>query len=320
MRLLVCARRSLLLIAVAGGALAGCGSDDGSVTAGTSATAGGSSDPTVTTTVAPTTTTVPATTAAPTTAPATTAAPTTAPTTTAAEAAGWTPVDPETIGAPLASPCCASNWSAAPSPPLPDPSGSLADGVYAISFDWPADPASPIAATVRRFEACAVLPAGSCDERETYDPEEAGIDPSGSFALELRLDDSLTVVLGGYREEAGTWTGDVRRAPGSTFAELLGALDAAYRSEIGERLAAGIDHEQIVAELRATPSSGFTAPASEGVGALVWTHDDAPPLLFQALDYSADGAEPRGSDVIGRIALLVDGDRLTLTTYAGFYS
>lgn len=65
---------------------------------------------------------------------------------------------------------------------------------------------------------------------------------------------------------------------------------------------------------------GFQPIPMEEGGLAIWRSGDAPGILFQTLDYSRDGQSPRGSDVVGAISLIVDHGRMTLITYAGFYS
>ncbi|MGB8858821.1 MAG: hypothetical protein WCC60_06175 [Ilumatobacteraceae bacterium] len=270
---------------------------------------------------APPDTVVPPATAAPTTAAAPTTVPAESTTTVQGPATtGWTVIDPATAAGPLAFPCCASNWYGETSPALPAPGAALADGVYAIEFAWPTDFTQPVVATVRRFEQCSVLPQGSCEDvgASTYGDDELGVDNTVTFALPLVFDDQLGVVLGGFTGFGG---GGFAMATGADIAALVTALDADYQVAIMEPYLAGASQDQIADALIAAPAHGFGAPAEEGAGALVYTHDGAPPLLFQGLTGFDDTPDDtRGSDIIGRISLVVADGHLTINTYAGFYS
>ncbi|HAP77871.1 MAG TPA: hypothetical protein DCR14_17535 [Acidimicrobiaceae bacterium] len=291
-------------------ALAACSSDNTSVAPSTSAAV---------TTVAPESSTTLATSttdAPPATDPTTTPAPTTPPT------AGWSVIDASTVGAPLAFPCCGSNWyGGSVSPPLPAAGQPLADGVYSISIEWPDDPTAPITATVARFDQCSALPVGSCEDMGgSYAPDEYGIDPSGSMELTFTLDASVTVVLGGFG--GGDGSSNFASGSGADLAELIAQLNADYRDAVLSRRDAGMTFDEIVADLVANPSNGFSAPAEEFAGSLAYTYGDAPPLLFQGLPGFGPDPDPaaQGSDIIGSISLVVSGGALQIQVYAGFYS
>jgi len=302
-------------IAVAGVAAlfaftAGCSSSK-AVKGATETTSAAATTTEVATTVAPPVTDTPATDAPTTLAPATTAPP--AP-------AGWTAIDPANTPGPLAFPCCASNWTGVASPALPSAGGTLADGIYSIRFDWPSDFSQPVTATVSRFELCSTLPAGSCEDNGggSYAADELGVDSTATFTLPLTFDDQLHVVLGGFRnwDSPAFATGN-----GLDIASLVTALDADYQVAIMQPFTGGATQDQIAANLTATPANGFSAPEAEGAGALVYTHDGCPPLLFQGLvGFDDTPLDTRGSDIIGRIALVVSGGQLTINLYSGFYS
>ncbi|MEQ1700337.1 MAG: hypothetical protein ABMA25_09510 [Ilumatobacteraceae bacterium] len=297
-----------LLGAVALVGLAACSSDASVQGATTTVAVGGD---VTTTVVAPPVTDATNSTVAPTDAPTTTAAPATA---------GWTTIDPATTPGPGAFPCCASNWYGESSPALPAPGAALADGIYAIEFTWPTDFSQPVVATVTRFEQCSILPAGSCEDNGgvPYADDEVGIDRTATFDLPLVFDDQLHFVLGGF----GGWDGPAFAVGnGVDMAALVASLDADYQVAIMEPYLAGTSQDDIAIGLAATPAHGFSAPAEEGAGALVYTHNGAPPLLFQGIvGYDDTPADTRGSDIIGRISLVVEGGQLTINTYAGFYS
>jgi hypothetical protein len=128
----------------------------------------------------------------------------------------------------------------------------------------------------------------------------------------------LHVLLGGF---TGNDAPGFATANGLDIAALVTALDADYLVAILEPFLAGATQDEITAALTVAPAHGFSAPADLYAGALVYTHDGAPPLLFQGLvgfDDTPDNT--RGSDIIGRIALVVSGGQLTINLYAGFYS
>lgn len=268
------------------------------------------------TTVADSTTTAPPVTDAPTTVAETTTSP---PTTAAPTPAGWTFIDTATAQGPLAFPCCASNWFGVASPQLPAPGAALADGSYRIEFEWPTDFSQPVSATVTRFELCNVLPAGSCEDNggAPYPGDDLGVDATTSFALPLVFDDHLHVLLGGF---VGNEAPNFATANGLDIAALVTALDTDYQAEILQPYLNGATQDQITAALTAAPANGFSAPAEPFAGALVYTRDGAPPLLFQALVNFEAPNDTRGSDIIGRIALVVSGGQMTINLYAGFYS
>ena len=174
-------------------------------------------------------------------------------------------------------------------------------------------------ATVTRFELCGALPVNSCEDNGggVYLPDELGVDTTTSFTLPVTFDDQLHVVLGGFAgwEAPGFATGN-----GLDLAELLTALDADYQVAIMQPYLAGATQDEITATLTAAPAHGFSAPAGEAAGALVYTHNGSPPLLFQGLLNYESPETSRGSDIVGRIALVVSGGRLTINLYAGFYS
>ena len=305
-------RKALAVVgAVALVGLAACSSDASVQGATTSVTPGGD----VSTTVV-----VPATDGATTTAAPT---PTDAATTTAAPApgpAGWATVDPSTLQGPLAFPCCASNWfSLTPSPALPGAGGTLADGVYRIEFQWPGDFSQPVTATITRFELCSNLPADACEDVGGFTADDLGVDKASAATIELTIDGSVRVVLGGFNGSSADDNFAVGN--GAELAELINALDADYQTAVLDPAAAGTDFDTIVANLVAAPAYGFAAPPEEFAGSLSYTHNGAPPLLFQGLPGVGDGnADARGTDIVGQIALVVSGGTFTLNLYAGFYS
>ena len=300
-------RRALTAMLLMPVVLLACGDDDDkAVTTDAPAT-----DPVETD--APTTTAAATTTEAPTTTAAAT-------TTTEAVPEGWTVVDPVTIDAPLAVPCCASNWEVDESPALPEPGGTLEDGVYRVVFTWPEDLSAPIDASVQRFVPCAEASEFSCDADNadgTFAPESMGVDESESFQYELHLDDELEVVLGGFNGFDNA-SDNFATGTGTDLAELLTAVDEAYATVFADRLAAGEDPFALMQEIAAAPTNGFE-PASE-YGDLKFVANGAPGLLFQTLVYRDDPTTARGSDVVHPISLVIEDGQPKLIVYAGFYS
>ena len=293
-------------------------SQAGDATSSTTTTGNSSPDATVQrdspTTVAPPSPTAPGAADTTSTVTPTTATPSPSP------GGGWTVIDPGTVGAPLAYPCCAETWHGDASPPLPMGDEPLSDGIYRVEFEWPTQFGGPIAAEVKRFERCEILPPGSCEDNGGYRPTDLGIDDAVSQPLTLPLDGTLRVVLGGYTSDG---VGNFKVGTGADLAELLTALDSDYQAAVAEPALAGMGQVDIANALTSAPAHGFAPlPANDYSGALLYTHGDAPPLLFQTL-FNNDARDPvgaRGSDLVGRIALLVQNGQLTLTTYAGFYS
>jgi hypothetical protein len=291
---------------------AACGDDDAP-----------SSSPT---TVMPTTpaTGAPAATAPSSTAPATTAPATTAPATTGVASLpplepGWRPIDVATVEGQAAFPCCADTWHGVPSPPLPVGGETLVDGDYAVTGAWPTIPTDELRLEVRRFEQCALLPAGACEPGPTaFTPDQLGIDGSSSATLELALDDELRVVMTGYD---GAFDGlPAAEGTGTDLAEVAGAIEASYEMLIGSRIAAGEDAYAVVDDLRSNPAGGFV-DGLDGTGlSLSWLHGDAPPVLLQqTFRYVDDRPAPgRGTDALRLPSIHVDDGRVTLFVYAGY--
>lgn len=304
-------RRAIIALLALAAALSGCSSDKSrEVSPGTS---GGS-------------VTAPATesTAADTTAAPTTGAPTTAPPTTAAPA-GWTPILRDDIDGHTAWPCCADTFYGVPSPELPGPGGTLADGDYPIAAEWSdTDPAAPLVVTVHRFEQCLTHPdlsicafsGGPFDEH----PEAMGVDESTSYEFTLPLDGSLRVVLTGFNG----WDATTHSAVGSgaDLAALAVALDTAYWSAIGSRVAAGEDAWDVQQDVHDHPTGGFVPGGDGSDTTIAFVDGSAPPVLMQGLmRYEGDTAVAgAGTDWLGLVSLHVEGGQLTLFVYAGFYS
>jgi hypothetical protein len=305
----------LALCVVAGG----CSSKDRqavsgatSTSASTPATDGtppGSSGPTTASTTPAPTTTAPASTS---TVPASTLP---------VVAAGWTPVDPVTVGDNLAPPCCGSNWSGTKSPPLPAAGAPLADGEYSATFTWGADPTAPLHLAVQRFEQCTALPASACEPgAAAFDPTELGVDVSSTYPLTVPLDNHVRVVLTGFTgfDATGPATSE---ANGSDFAQFAAALDTSFRDVLTARVAKGEQPDAVVADVRAHPAGGFGPAKDDAIGSLAYTQGSAPPLLFQApFGFTGNPADARGVDGLVLASIHVKHGQLSLVFYGGFYS
>jgi len=312
-------RHRTAALAAAALLLAACGSDR-SVTTATSPSTSGAPGPT--TEPSATSDTSASTEPSSTTGPSTTSSP--VDTTTPPDGGAWSPITYDDMPMPLAYPCCASNWGlAAPSPPLPAPGEPLADGVYAVEWTWPDDMSRPVVATVARFDRCNDLPAGSCQQQNTYLDSEYGV-AEDTVEIELRFDASLTVILGGYVGfEYPDKSSTLQVGDGLALADLVTHLNADYQKGVVEPVLAGAEPWDVAAMLGAFPQHGFSLPLGDdpAMRQVVYTYLDAPPLLYQALlPYDVDPAEARGADVIGRIALLVEDGTYTVSVYAGWYS
>jgi hypothetical protein len=267
----------------------------------------------------PGTTSVGSTTAPPSSTPGTDAPATTADVaTTVVPPAGWTVADDSaTAGVSYAMPCCGDDFHGTPSPALPADGAPLADGQYFVrrALNW-GD--TPMELQVYRFEACAALPADSCEDPSGVD--NMGVDFSTYAPLTISADDpSLRVVLVGF---TGFDSGVPDKALGTVadLFELVDAVDAAYATVFYNPFLLGESPDDIVADVMAAPTGGFQL-APEGAGLVTFVHDGAPPLLFQYLfDLSVSPPQAiRGSDVLGLNAITVSGSQITLYVYAGYY-
>lgn len=255
-----------------------------------------------------------------TTEPATTEAPTTtaaATTTTAPVPAGWQ--DIASMPDQAFPPCCASNWIGVPSPPLPDV-GDIPDGIYNASRIVLSPDQATLTIEIRRYEACAARPDVGCEplpDGYEYQPDELGIDPDVVRAMTIPLDGNVAVALAG-------WMADpvLRRATGTELSALLVELSSAYQEVLAAPLVAGADADAIVDGLLAAPARGFGPPPVEMYGTLLYTFEDAPPLLFQgAFEYTESGdrlpLDP--TSVVVLTAIQFAQGVTTLYFYAGYY-
>ncbi len=238
----------------------------------------------------------------------TTAAATT--TTAPAPASAWTPMSLDSIQGPVAVPCCAENYHGTASPPLPAAGAALADGTYVVEGRFRKVPSKPLQLTVFRLEECAKIPT-SCEDFGS-DATALGIDRSASLALTLPLDKKLHVVFTGFD---GTSNSAVAvSGTGADLAALATALHDSYQKVIGNRIAKGENPDKVLADVAAHPRGGWSA-APEGSGVLMFSSGSLPKVLLQVAPQTNNG-----TDLLGLIAVHVEGGVITLNTYAGFYS
>lgn len=217
------------------------------------------------------------------------------------------------------------NWSGTVSPAAPiEPDGTLADGYYDahVVTRWSATTPNVLQVELRRYEACAVLPADVCEPNED-DPTELGLDPAWSRIIEVPLDATTSVVLAGGRCEP-----EVKRGTGADLGELFVAFDTAYQTVVAPQLATGLDEFTVAEAIAAAPSNGFVGEAELCgdllAGPLRFVHEDAPTLLVQVLTSYVDELdrnEPMTpSDLMVLNGVDVRGGVPTYYFYAGFYS
>jgi hypothetical protein len=220
-----------------------------------------------------------------------------------------------------------SNWRAEPSPPLAALGDPLRDGLYqaTVATPWTAGSAGSLRITVHRLESCAIVPDAciSDDGTDEFAADEVGVDESRSYPLSIPLDATVDVAVLGV--DCGTVT--TKRATGRELRALFAAFDTAYAAAIRPLLDAGAEPFDVITELAATPVAGFTGEGgrcADQQSSLVFHHDDAPPLLLQtvvAYDDATSSARPMtATDLVGLKSVQVNGGRLTLYFYAGFYS
>lgn len=245
---------------------------------------------------------------------------TSGPSTTSAPSDGWVTMDPSEIDGQVALPCCADDFHGAPSPVLPEAGAPLADGDYFVRMEWPTDPSQPLELQLYRYESCAVLPEGSCEDPTGAD--NMGIDMTSYYSLSIDpSDSSIGVVMVGFRGFESTESATARGTVPDLVA-VVAAIDTAYDEVFAARLADGEAPDVILADVSANPVSGF-GPGNDGSPySISYTYDSAPPVLMQVVfDASVDPPLAlRGSDSIGLNSVAVRGGQMTLMVYAGFYS
>lgn len=220
----------------------------------------------------------------------------------------WKDVDPSSAPGPLALPCCAENFHGTPSPELPSGGADLADGTYFAEGPFRKIASRPLRLKIYRLEACSKIPT-KCEDFGD-DATAMGIDRSASFDLTLPLDKSVAVYFTGFkRGDSATVAGT-----GADLAKLATALHDSYDKLIGSRIAKGQKPEKVLNDVATHPSDGWQ-PAEDQAGVLTFTFGSAPPVLLQAIPESGNGA-----DLIGVIALHVEGGKMTLLTFGGYYS
>ena len=301
------------MVFVFGMAVVSCGSDR-QTTSPTSANI-------ETTTTQPATTTTTATTSAITGVPPTST--TIVPTTTSLVApSGWTPIDLAAISGKALPPCCGDTWHGTPSPAFPAAGQPLADGDYAVRMGWPGDPSQPLQLELHRFEQCALLPDEACENPgSSFTPADLGVDVSTSRPMTVALDDQVRVVVVGWARTSGEETGPVvEQANGADLVELASAVDQAYAEVFASRFLAGEDPTTIIADVIAHPAGGFTASPSS-IGAVVFTHGAAPPLLFQTVYPYVNGQQVvgRGTDVLKIPSIEITNGQVTVYIDAGYH-
>jgi hypothetical protein len=198
----------------------------------------------------------------------------------------------------------------------------LSDGVYAITAPWGADVGAPMTAVLHRFERCAVLPEGTCqDEGPDWPADAMGVDTSASLPVTIPLDGDLRVVVAGLAPHDGSFNlvFDVREGNGADLAALAAAVEQSFDDALLARLGAGMTPDAIVAALYTTPEAGFGPGADGAPMSLSFTSGDAPALLFQAPFRYADPAASRGTDVLQVVSAEVVAGLLTLYVYAAYY-
>lgn len=289
-------KRIALLALVACAPLAGCSSSNkGSVTAGD--------------------TTLPSSTSA-----ASVVETTAASSTTGAPSSGWETIDPVSIDGQVALPCCGDDFHGTPSPVLPEAGAPLPDGNYFVRMEWPTDPTQPLELQLYRYESCAILPEGSCEDPTGAD--NMGIDMTSYYSLTIEpTDTSIGVLMVGFRGFESTESATARGTV-PDLVELVAAINSAYDEVFAARLAGGETPDAILADVSAHPVSGF-GPGNDGSPySITYTYDSAPPVLMQVVfDASVDPPLAlRGSDSIGLNSVAVRDGQMTLMVYAGFYS
>lgn len=327
MRLRLLAVPALLIMTAAS-----CGSDDDPVTSGVvPPTSAGSTTETSETpppssaapvssvvTTLPPVDSEPATTAAPTTSIAATSIPETSD----PEPVTWTDVDDYPSG--FGQGCCGANSSGPISPELAAAPAQLTNGIYSFDVvDWsPTDP-TLLRVSVRAFVPCGdgVTDCSPMDDG-TYLPGDIGYSDA-SRQIDVDLDDSVVVYLGGTDPRVSGdegLEGILRSTSGRGLADLMSAVADAYDTAIAAPLSAGTPVAEIVADLQANPAHGFTSAIEQMTGELYFSHDGAPPVLFQVVaDQGAPIARSGTSALIPRTFTVEDG-AISLEFYAGFRS
>jgi hypothetical protein len=207
-----------------------------------------------------------------------------------------------------------SSWVGSPSPEI-DPGAELADGVY--WFDDVARNGDSITIDVGRFESCTILDDEIACGPGPYASEQIGRLSPPSVSRDVRLDDSVRVVIDGWECESV-----VGESNGVDFDALLTALSADYDRAFAQGLVAGADPFDLMAAARNDPTTGFSAPpaACDDGYSLVWSFDGSPPILIQSIvDFETGGPMDPAMLLFPTAVQFVDG-AATLYFYAGFFS
>ena len=120
------------------------------------------------------------------------------------------------------------------------------------------DPAHPETLRVRiqRLELCTVLPDG-CDNMD--DPTEMNLDPTWQLDLDLPLDATTDVVVGGFKCWAAP---EQKQGTGIELADLFTAFTNDYDAAVAPLLADGTSSGDAAEQVAAAPTGGFVAEAT----------------------------------------------------------
>jgi hypothetical protein len=170
---------------------------------------------------------------------------------------------------------------------------------------------------------------GFCEGTEPYPDNAVAVPVEAARTIDLVLDDSVSVDLFGFACVAGDpqeLMVDRRVGTGTDLKALATEVDAAYQSAIEPSLRAGVNPEQVVTDLGANPTAGFSDPGCDAWTNIVWTPSSGPAILPQSIVWqdSASVLHPfvsASANWIRPTALVVDdAGRFTLYFYAGFLS
>ncbi len=243
---------------------------------------------------------------------------------------GWQPAT-EPLPALAGIACCGSNLEGEPSPPiLSDTGAPLPAGTYDVSVVSGGFTDDVITIAIRPYVRCSELTGiGTCEGTEPYPDNVVGVPDEAARTIDLVLDDSIGVDLFGFacvRGDQQELLIDRRLGTGTDFKALATEVDAAYRTAIEPPLRAGVDPEQIVTDLGAYPTAGFSDPGCDVWTNIVSTPSSGPAILLQFISSLDDSSvsQPLVSAPASWIrptALGVDdAGRFTLYFYAGFLS
>jgi hypothetical protein len=214
------------------------------------------------------------------------------------------------------------NWAgeAGPSPAAPPDGEPPADGYYVATLLEPWSPERPdrLSIRIQRLEWCRDLPEGC--EYTDEGVEEMNVDRSWQLDLDVPLDDTIAVVVQGFR----CWDApEQKQASGTQLVDLFSAYTASYQSIIEPKLGSSTAGHDVAVEVAAQPAGGFVgeeALCPGGMaGPLRYVHEDAPVLLLQTVTDSDQGSLDATELVQLHGVQFTDGVPL-FYFYAGFYS